>query len=67
MSPSEALAGVTRNAAAAAGMAEERGTVEEGKTADIAVWSVRHPRELAYFMGLNPLVASFRGGKRVEL
>ena len=67
MSPSESLAGVTRNAAKAAGMEKERGTLEKGKVADLAVWSVKHPRELAYFMGLNPLAASFRAGKRVEM
>jgi imidazolonepropionase len=55
MTPEECLAGVTRNAAHALGLAEEHGTLEAGKRADIAVWDIAHPRELSYWMGLNEL------------
>lgn len=55
ITPEECLAGVTRNAAHALGLAEERGTLEAGKRADIAVWDIAHPRELSYWMGLNEL------------
>jgi imidazolonepropionase len=51
LTPEEALAGVTREAAAALGLGAETGTLEAGKAADLAVWQVRHPRELAYWMG----------------
>jgi imidazolonepropionase len=51
LTPEEALAGVTRNAAAALGLSHETGTLEVGKAADLAVWEVGHPRELAYWMG----------------
>ena len=51
----EALAGVTREAADALGMADECGTLERGKRADIAVWNVDSPAELAYRIGFNPL------------
>ena len=51
----EALAGVTREAAGALGMADECGTLETGKRADIAVWNVDSPAELAYRIGFNPL------------
>jgi imidazolonepropionase len=51
MTPEEALAGVTRNAAAALGLLAETGTLEPGKAADLALWPVSHPRELAYWMG----------------
>jgi imidazolonepropionase len=51
MTPEEALAGVTYHAAAALGLAHEAGSLEAGKVADLAVWPVRHPRELAYWMG----------------
>jgi imidazolonepropionase len=51
LTPGEALAGVTRNAALALGLLDDRGTLEVGKRADLAVWDVRHPAELAYWMG----------------
>ncbi|MEP0331305.1 MAG: imidazolonepropionase [Anderseniella sp.] len=54
MTPEEALAGATRNAAGALGLSDT-GTVEAGKRADLAVWNVEHPAELAYRIGFNPL------------
>jgi imidazolonepropionase len=48
----EALAGVTRHAAAALGLAAERGTLEPGKRADLVVWDAAHPAELAAQYGL---------------
>lgn len=54
MTPEEALAGVTKNAAVALGL-PDRGTLAEGQRADIAIWDVRHPAELAYRIGCNPL------------
>lgn len=56
MTPEEVLAGVTRHAAAALGLAAETGMLAPGLAADFAVWPVGHPRELAYWMGgLAPL------------
>jgi len=55
LTPEECLAGVTRNAAAALGLCEDRGTLENGKRADIAVWDIGHPRELSYWIGMNEL------------
>ncbi|MDH3266623.1 MAG: imidazolonepropionase [Gammaproteobacteria bacterium] len=55
MNPEECLAGVTRNAARALGLEQDRGTLEIGKRADIAAWNIGHPRELSYWMGLNQL------------
>ena len=43
------------------------GTIEVGKAADLAVWSCRHPRELAYHMGHNPLQACFVDGNERDL
>jgi imidazolonepropionase len=61
MTPEEALAGVTRNAAAALGLTD-CGTIEIGKRADLAVWNVEHPAELAYRIGANPLHERIYGG-----
>ena len=55
LTPEECLAGVTRNAAHALGLEKDRGTLEVGKRADLAVWDIGHPRELSYWMGLNQL------------
>lgn len=55
LTPEECLAGVTRNAAHALGLEQDRGTLEPGKRADIAIWEIGHPRELSYWMGLNQL------------
>ncbi len=54
MTPEETLAGATRNAATALGL-DDTGTIEAGKRADLAVWNVGHPAELAYRIGFNPL------------
>ncbi len=54
MTPAECLAGVTREAARALGL-DDRGTLESGKRADLAVWDVGHPRELAYWFGTPQL------------
>lgn len=53
----ECLAGVTRNAARALGLAGETGTIEAGKSCDLAIWDIERPAELVYRMGLNPLHA----------
>jgi imidazolonepropionase len=51
LTPEEALAGATRHAARALGLELEIGTLEPGKAADIAVWDVERPAELAYWLG----------------
>ncbi len=61
MTPQEALAGVTRHAAAALGVAD-RGQIAAGHRADLAIWNVRTPAELAYRIGFNPLHSSIFGG-----
>ena len=57
------MAGVTRNAARALGMAKTHGTLEVEKVADFAVWDIERPAELAYRLGFNPLAFVVRGGK----
>jgi len=51
----ECLAGVTRNAARALGLAHDIGTLEAGKSCDLAIWDIERPAELVYRMGANPL------------
>jgi imidazolonepropionase len=51
----EALAGTTREAARALGLADACGTLEAGKWCDLAVWDIERPAELVYRMGFNPL------------
>lgn len=63
LTPEEALAGVTRNAAAALGMAKSHGTLEIGKAADFAIFAIERPAELAYRIGWNPCVGRVLAGK----
>lgn len=56
LTPEEALAGATRIAARALGLEGEIGTIEAGKAADLAVWDIERPAELAYWLG-KPLLA----------
>ncbi|MBM3584706.1 MAG: imidazolonepropionase [Alphaproteobacteria bacterium] len=54
LTPAEALAGVTREAARALGLGAERGTLATGKVADFVTWDIARPAELAYRVGANP-------------
>jgi imidazolonepropionase len=51
LTPEEALAGVTVNAARALGLEAEIGTVTPGKAADLCVWRISRPAELCYWIG----------------
>ncbi|WP_340149560.1 imidazolonepropionase [uncultured Sneathiella sp.] len=62
MTPEEALAGFTRNAAAALGLDKKVGTLEVGKQADLAIWEIDHPSELTQAIGSNPLYSRYFGG-----
>lgn len=56
LTPEEALAGVTRNAARALGYQDICGTLEKGKAAEFVLWDITHPRDLCYYFGANPKV-----------
>ena len=62
LTPAEALAGMTREAARALGLTD-RGVLAAGLRADIAVWDVTDPAELAYRIGDRPLISSFIAGQ----
>jgi imidazolonepropionase len=64
LTPEEALRGATLNAARALGL-RDRGTLRAGMRADFAHWNVRQPAELAYWLGGDPLLASYSGGERL--
>lgn len=61
MTPLEALMGVTAHAAAALGM-PGHGRIVCGARADLCVWDVENPAELAYRIGFNPLHRRIFGG-----
>jgi imidazolonepropionase len=63
MTPEEALAGVTRNAARALGMQATNGVLARGKAADFCIWNIAEPAELAYRIGFNPLDRRVRAGE----
>lgn len=63
MTPEEALAGVTREAAKALGM-KDAGTLRVGNRADLAIWKVEHPAELSYRIGFNALEKRIFGGSQ---
>ena len=58
----EALTAVTVNAAAALGLAGERGQLAPGFAADLVVAAVEDWREAAYWMGTNVVSAVWTGG-----
>ena len=63
MTVEECLAGVTRSAAKALGLQNEVGTLEAGKQADLAIWTIERPAELVYRIGFNPLHARIWRGQ----
>jgi imidazolonepropionase len=52
LTPAEALAGMTINAAHALGLDKDIGSIAPGKAADLAVWRLENLAELGYWIGL---------------
>lgn len=67
MTPEEALAGVTRNAAQALGMTATHGTLTEGKAADFVLWDIESPADLAYRIGANPCHQVVQAGRPASI
>jgi len=49
LTPTETLAAVTINAAAALGIADEVGSIESGRQADLTIWAVPTHRQIPYW------------------
>jgi imidazolonepropionase len=52
LTPEEALAGMTVNAARALGLDKQIGSIAPGKAADLCVWRIESLAELGYWIGL---------------
>jgi len=63
LTPEEALAGVTREGAAALGLGASHGTLEAGKAADFVLWNIARPAELSYRIGGNPAAIVVKEGE----
>ncbi|WP_122465523.1 imidazolonepropionase [Brevundimonas lutea] len=62
LTPEEALRGATVNAAKGLGLSDRIGTLEPGKAADLVVWDIERPAELAYWLGAPLLWRRYVGG-----
>jgi len=62
LTPAEALRGVTSSAAKALGLDSEIGTLEAGKQADLVIWDVERPAQLAYQIGINSCTSVMQAG-----
>ena len=62
MSPAEALAASTINAAHALRLGDRKGSIEPGKDADLAVFDVRDYREIPYWFAANKCIAVVAAG-----
>jgi imidazolonepropionase len=65
LSTAECLAAVTREAARALGVLADRGSIEVGKSCDLAIWNVEQPAALVYSLGSRPLHERVWRGQRI--
>ncbi|MEO7066024.1 MAG: amidohydrolase family protein, partial [Rhodanobacter sp.] len=66
LTPEEALRGITVNAARALGL-PDRGTLAVGQRADLALWRVKQPAELCYWISGHLLRELIIDGESVSL
>jgi imidazolonepropionase len=67
MTPAEATAAATINAACALRLQERKGSLEAGKDADMAMFDVKDYREIAYWFAWNRCVEMVVAGRVMEL
>lgn len=65
MTPAEAMAAATINAAYSLGRADRIGSLEVGKYADIALFDVEDYREIPYYFGVNLCTMTIKRGKTI--
>ena len=65
MTPAEAIAAATINAAYSLGRGHAIGSLEAGKQADFAIHDCSDYREIPYFFGAPSVEAVYLGGRRV--
>jgi imidazolonepropionase len=65
LTPEEALAGVTREAARALGLTD-RGVIAQGKIADLAFWDIEKPAQLAFEIGGNRCIRVLKNGATIN-
>jgi imidazolonepropionase len=65
MTPSEALAATTINAAWALGLGAQLGSLERGKQADLIVWNVANHRQIPYWPGADLVRTVVKRGRIV--
>ncbi|MBM7599258.1 imidazolonepropionase [Virgibacillus halotolerans] len=65
MTPEEVLTATTINAAHAIGCANEAGSLEAGKKADITIWDVPNYLFLSYQYGMNHVDTVIKAGKQL--
>ena len=63
LTPVEALAGTTINAAKALGLDKDIGSLEIGKSADLVIWDTDNPAMLAYQIGANLCLSTMIAGE----
>lgn len=67
LTPHESLAGVTRNAAQALGLADDIGMLRAGMRADMLLWDIQHPAELACQYGVNSIKQRIFAGEEANV
>jgi len=65
LTPSEALAGVTVNAAHALGIGGDAGSIEPGKIADLVIWRVPDHRQIPYWPAADLVRSVIKRGRVV--
>jgi imidazolonepropionase len=65
LTPAEALAAVTINAAHCLGLGSEIGSIEPGKQADLVIWDVSTLEQIPYWLGSNRIRTVVKGGATV--
>jgi imidazolonepropionase len=67
MTPAETVTASTINSAYAVDKANEVGSIEEGKKADLVIWNVQNYKEIPYHYGVNLVDQVIKNGKAIKI